>query len=29
MRIIKDYMEYNYQVLETDGPAFEEINDIM
>ena len=29
MRIIKDYMEHNYQVLEKNGPTFEEINEIM
>ena len=29
MRILKDYMEYNYQELETDGVTFEEINEIM
>ena len=29
MRIIKDYMDYNYIEEETEGPTYEEINDIM
>ena len=29
MRIIKDEMEYNYPINETEGPTFEEINEIM
>ena len=29
MRMLKDYMQYNYQVPETEGPTYEEINEIM
>ena len=29
MAAIKDAILYNYPILETDGPTFEEINDIL
>ena len=29
MRILKDYMQHNYQVNETDGPQYEEIMEII
>ena len=29
MAAIKDDILYNYPILETDGPTFEEINDIL
>ena len=29
MRILKDYMQYNYNEEETAGPTYEEINEIM
>ena len=29
MRILKDYMQYNYQINETDGPQYEEIMEII
>ena len=29
MRVLKDYMEYNYNEGETTGPTYEEINEIM
>ena len=29
MRILKDYMQYNYHEMETEGPKYEEIMDII
>ena len=29
MRILKDYMQYNYHVNETEGPKWEEIMEII
>ena len=29
MRILKDYMQYNYHINETEGPQYEEIMEII